>query len=581
MAEQRVQRRLAAILAADVVGYSRLMGEDETGTLAQIKTLRKEVFDPRTAEHNGRIVKTTGDGVLVEFTSAVDATECAIKIQRALTRRNEEVPEGQRIELRIGINLGDIIVDGDDIYGDGVNVAARLEALCDTGEVFVSAVVHDQVEGKIEADFKDLGERMVKNIDKPVGVYRVSSAVRPAVVTEVDKLFERPAVAVLPFENIGGDPDQEYFADGLTEDIITALSLWKSFPVIARNSTFAYKGQSPDIRKVGEELSAHYVVEGSIRKSGNKVRVTAQLINAHTGHHIWAERYDRELADIFALQDEITQQIASIIEPTIERTERQRISAKPPETLAAWEFSLKGYSYIYDETKVANEIARDMFNRAIELDPDYVRAYTGLSYTYSRDLRFFDPVDRAECLRLLFEAARRAVALDETDSDARSMLARGYMRAHQADSAVAEASRAVELNPNNARANEALGIALSLESDRYEEGIRYLERAIKLNPLAPQKHLWLTHVSMAHLCAGQIEKAIEYADEALRREPEFPEARVALASALGHMNNPREAQTAIKDFEDVARNWDERTVTWSQAVQDRLLDGLRKAGLLD
>ncbi len=251
MAEKRAQRRLAAILAADVVGYSRLMREDETGTLAQLKTLRKEVFDPRIADHNGRIVKTTGDGVLVEFASAVDATECAIKIQRALARRNEDVPEDHRIELRIGINLGDIIVDGDDIYGDGVNVAARLEGLCDTGEVYVSAVVRDQVEGKIEAAFEDLGEHTVKNIDKPIRVYRVSSEVRSAVAgpvaTKVDKLFERPAVAVLPFENIGGDPDQEYFADGLTEDIITALSLWRSFPVIARNSTFAYKGQSPDM----------------------------------------------------------------------------------------------------------------------------------------------------------------------------------------------------------------------------------------------------------------------------------------------------------------------------------------------
>ena len=296
MAEQRVQRRLAAILAADVVGYSRMIREDEAGTLAQLKTLRKEVFDPRIAEHNGRIVKTTGDGVLVEFASAVDATECAIKIQRSLARRNEDVPDVHRIELRIGINLGDIVVDGEDIFGDGVNVAARLEGLCETGEVYVSAVVHDQVEGKIDVVFDDLGEHTVKNIDKPIGVYRVPSKSKSGdaqfMANMTDKLFDRPAIAVLPLENIGGDPEQEYFADGLTEDIITALSLWRSFPVIARNSTFAYKGQSPDVREVARHLGVRYVLEGSIRTSGERVRITTQLIDGGSGSHVWAQRYD-------------------------------------------------------------------------------------------------------------------------------------------------------------------------------------------------------------------------------------------------------------------------------------------------
>ncbi len=308
MAEKRVQRRLAAILAADVVGYSRLMGEDETGTLAQLKVLRKEVFDPRIADHSGRIVKTTGDGVLVEFASAVDATDCAIRIQRALARRNEDVPEGHRIELRIGINLGDIIVDGDDIYGDGVNVAARLEGLCDTGEVYVSAVVHDQVEAKIEATFEDLGEHNVKNIDKPIRVYRFPKWTALSATTKTETyinqslaLPDKPSIAVLPFDNMSGDPEQEYFSDGISEDLITALSRIRHFNVIARNSTFSYKGTSPDIRQVSKELGARYIVEGSVRKSGNRVRVSAQLIDGTTGNHVWAERYDRDLEDIFAV----------------------------------------------------------------------------------------------------------------------------------------------------------------------------------------------------------------------------------------------------------------------------------------
>ena len=359
----RVQRRLAAILAADIVGYSRMMRGDEAGTLAQLKTHRIEVFDPHIADHNGRIVKTTGDGVLVEFASAVDATECAIKIQRSLARRNEDVPEGHRIELRIGINLGDIIVDGDDIYGDGVNVAARLEGLCDPGEVYVSAAVHDQVEGKINATLVDLGEHTVKNIDKPIGVYRVVSKPSPdkSAASEVDKLFERPAVAVLPFENISGDPEQEYFADGLTEDIITALSLWRSFPVIARNSTFAFKGQSPDIREIGEKLGARYVIEGSVRKGGDRVRVTAQLINSQTGHHIWSEQYDRDLVDVFELQDEIARRIAGIVVPELERAETKRQADKQPVNLEAWDYCLRGRSLLAAFDPDENQRVRELF----------------------------------------------------------------------------------------------------------------------------------------------------------------------------------------------------------------------------
>ena len=391
MAEQRVQRRLAAILAADVVGYSRLMREDETGTLAQLKVMRKEMFDPRIAEHDGRIVKTTGDGVLVEFASAVDATECAIKIQRALARRNEDVPEGHRIELRIGINLGDIIVDGDDIYGDGVNVAARLEALCDTGEVYVSAAVHDQVDGKITVTFADLGEHTVKNIDKPIRVFRVGEehgeTAAPGGATTDLQISGKPSVAVLPFDNMSGDPEQEFFADGLTEDIISALSTAYAFPVIARNSTFAYKGTSPDVRNVGRELGVRYVMEGSVRKSGNRLRITAQLVDAGTGEHVWAETFDRQVEDIFDVQDEITALIVATIEPTLEDAEAKRVSTQQTANVDAWGFYQRAMSFLHLYTPEGNRHAREMAERSIELDPTYGLAYVPIAYGHYRDLR--------------------------------------------------------------------------------------------------------------------------------------------------------------------------------------------------
>jgi len=326
MADERVQRRLAAILAADVVGFSRMMGEDETGTLERLKAMRRDVLDPKITEYGGRIVKLMGDGALVEFPSAVDAVEYAIDTQQILSGLNKILPEQSRIEFRMGINLGDVIVEGDDIYGDGVNIAARLESIAETGGICVSAMVYEGVRGKLAVEFSDMGDQSLNNIAAPVHVYNVQLSARErtddtGIASEA--LFRRPAVAVLPFENMSGDPDQEYFADGLTEDIITALSLWRSFPVIARNSTAAYKGQSPDIRKVGEELGARYVIEGSVRKSGNRVRVTAQLINSDTGHHVWAERYDRDLADIFDLQDELSRHIAATVAPELEFSEIQ------------------------------------------------------------------------------------------------------------------------------------------------------------------------------------------------------------------------------------------------------------------
>ncbi len=584
MAEQRVQRRLAAILAADVVGYSRLMREDEAGTLAQLKTLRKELLDPKVEVYGGRIVKTTGDGILIEFPSAVDAVQLAVDVQQAIARRVSDVPENRRIEFRMGINIGDVVVEGDDLFGDGVNIASRLEGLAEPGCTCISRTVYEQVRHKIDLAYDDMGEQLVKNIPDPVHVYGIAPSKREVaddVFTSAEASFRRPAVAVLPFENISGDPEQEYFADGLTEEIITALSRWRTFPVIARNSTFAYKGQSPDIRKIGEDLAARYVVEGSVRKAANRVRVTAQLINSETGHHVWAERYDREIGDIFALQDEITQQIVAIIEPTIERDERHRITNKPPGNLAAWEYSLRGEAYIYDQTKEASEKAREMFYRAIELDPNYPRAYTGLAWTYSNDVRYLWAPDRDEWLRLLFESAQRAVTLDDTDAEARIMLVRGYVLTSQPDEAIAEATIGVQLNPHSAAANNIMGNALAMGAGRYQEALPWFERSQRLNSNDPRQQVFSTQLALANLGAERYEQAVKYAQDAIRRQSDFVEARIVLGSAFGHLGHAEMAQKSIEGMNDDPVQYVEELFYYVRDLKNRLIDGLRKAGLTE
>jgi adenylate cyclase len=356
MAEERVDRRLAAIFAGDVAGYSRLMGVDEEGTLRQLKTHRKELIDPKITEHRGRIVKTTGDGVLVEFVSVVDAVRCAVDIQRGMVERNAEVPADRRIEFRIGINVGDIISDSNDIYGDGVNVAARLEALAEPGGIMVSRNVHDQVRDKLSFGFEDMGEQTIKNIARPIGVYHVSlvddaapiavKIAASAAKTELSSA-DRPSIAVLPFVNMSGDPEQEYFADGISEDILTGLSKLRWFFVIARNSSFTYKGKAVDVKRVARELGVRYVLEGSVRKGGNRVRITAQLIDAATGNHIWADRYDGDLTDVFALQDEITKKVVAAIEPRLLEAEGIRSQNRSPEDLGAWDMVIQANSLFW------------------------------------------------------------------------------------------------------------------------------------------------------------------------------------------------------------------------------------------
>jgi adenylate cyclase len=421
----------------------------------------------------------------------------------------------------------------------------------------------------------------VKNIIRPVRVYRVNAGLSFSIplTPEGTPASNKPSIAVLPFNNMSGDPEQKYFADGITEDIITALSRWRTIPVIARNSTFVYKGQSVDIRQVGEELGVRYVLEGSVRKSGNRIRITAQLIEVETNHHVWAERYDRDLEDVFELQDEIVQRISGIIEPTIQRTERQRSAIKPPNNLTAWDYSLKGYAHIYTGTKESNEQGRKMFIRAIELDPQYARAHIGLCSTYARDLRFRWCTDQTEWLRRLFELARRAIALDELDSEARTSLVRAYHMDHNPEAALTEARRAVALNPNDAYACNILGATLSITAARYQEGIPWFEKALELNPVDPQKHNYLSQLAIAKLCSGQHEAAIENAVEVMRDAPRYFEARVALASAYGYLGRTEDAQKIVEGFDETAQSFVESEPRWANETKNYVLDGLRKAGL--
>ena len=572
-----VQRRLAAILAADVAGYSRLMGEDEEGTLAALTAHRTELIEPCIAEHNGRVVKTTGDGLLAEFASVVNAVRCAIAWQKGITARTAQEPANCRIEFRIGVNLGDVIVQDGDIYGDGVNVAARLEGLAAPGGVVVSGSVHEQVRSWLDVTFADLGPQEVKNIAAPVHAYNVEPPASDAVGRPA---LGPSAIAVLPFENRSGDSEQDYFADGLTEDIITALSLWRSFPVIARNSVFAFKGTSPDVRRVGQELGARYIIEGSVRRSSDRVRVTAQLIDAETGHHVWAERYDRAIDDFFELQDEIADRIAAIIEPALAKAERKRIGAKRPSDLAAWEYCLRGFDHPGGYTPEDFAQAREMFAAALALDPDYARAYAGIAYSHCRDFRFGSADDRDETCRAAFVAARRAVAIDNTDSQSHIMLSRAYSLVGDGESMIAEGRRAIELNPHDTDALVMTGAFLAFWGGA-EEGAALIERGLELNPLDPRAFNFMSHLCIAYLVLGEYETAARWGREATRRNPDFFDAHINLASALGYLGRGEEAQKLLTRFEDSAIQYVSGQVWIRQDVTDVLLEGLRKAGLSD
>ena len=582
--DKLTQRRLAAVVSVDVVGYSRLMGLDEVGTLAALRAHRAELIDAKIAEHGGRIVKTMGDGLLLEFPSVVDATTCAIEMQEAMVARNAGIARDQRISFRIGVNLGDIIIEGEDILGDGVNIAARIEALAEPGGVAISGRVHDDVRDRLDAAFVDSGEQSLKNIARPVRVWQWSppgsNLEGSARARPPSTLSDKPSIAVLPFINMSGDPDQEYFSDGLTEDIITALAHYRTFPVISRNSTFAYKGHSPEIRTLAGELGVRYILEGSVRRSGQRVRISAQLTDGASGANVWAERFDRDLTDIFDLQDEIVQKIAGTVEPELHRAERQRSLTKNPKNLDAWDYYHRGWAKVFEYTKQGNEAARGYFGQAIELDPDYRAAYTGIAYSHHRDLTAEFAGDRDDSIAKCLEAARRGVALDPMNSNARVALAQAYIWPDQHDQAIAEAEKALELNPNNSWALTVLGTLLDSTGD-FEGGVRCIEKALELNPRDPRNHVSFTLIARAHLNVRDYGAAIEWAGRALRQHPGFPNANYLLAASLGHLDRFAEARAALDACEQAQPGFVAKRRAWKPyrdpASNDHLLEGIQKA----
>ena len=579
MGEARVERRLAAILAADVAGYSRLMGVDEEGTLTALKAYRREVIDPKIAEHRGRIVKTTGDGALVEFASAVDAVRCAMEIQRAMTERIAEIPEGRRVEFRIGINVGDIIIDEGDIYGDGVNIAARVETLASPGTICLSDDAYRQIKGKLALDVIDMGEQQLKNIAEPIRVYGVRLEGIPLCPSPA--LPDKPSVAVLPFTNMSGDPEQEYFADGITEDIITDLSKIAGLLVIARNSSFAYKGKSVDIRTIGRELGVRSLLEGSIRRASNRVRITAQLINAANGAHLWAERYDRDLTDIFAVQDEVTRHIVDALKIKLTPDEAARIADIPTNSLEAHDLFLRGRELILGR-KWTREIFDQLvalMTRAIQLDPDYAEAYAGLGFAHNQDFhnRFTgspDALDVAE------HFATIAVEKGPTVPFPHWVLAAVVLWKKKFDLVKRETEIALALNPNYALAWNTRGNAEAY-SGHPLAAIPYFERAMRLDPAFTQQY---THfLGSAYLVAGRYEAAAASFRERIRLVPETDLSRGLLISALGHLGQIDEARRVWSELRQLNPKYSFADhlsrLPFSPADADRIKEGIAKAGL--
>ena len=505
-----MERRLTAILAADVVGYSRLMGANETGTLAALKTLRTDFIDGRIAEHQGRIVKLTGDGMLVEFPSVVNAVACAAEVQRGMRDRNAGVPQDRRIEFRIGVNLGDVIVEGEDIFGDGVNVAARLESIAKPGGITISGSVRDHVGNRLDLAFEDMGEQTLKNIERPVRVYSVSLSspaardIKDATPAQQEQP-ERPSIAVLPFNNMSGDPEQEYFSDGITEDIITDLSKVSGLFVVARNTAFTYKGKPLKVQQVGQELGVAFILEGSVRKVGARVRVTGQLISSKDGGHVWADRYDRDLTDIFAIQDEITHAIVEELKVKLLPQEKKSIGQTPTDNVEAYTYYLRGRQFMQRHSKSNYQLARRMFAKAVELDPLYARAYAGI----------------ADCDSFLFLH---------------------YYLDVEIDSILATSAKALALEDGLAEAHASRGLALSL-GQRHEEAIAEFEQAIALGPNSFEAHYFY-----ARACFGQgkLERAAALFERAAEIKPDDYQSLILLIQTYRSLGRDRDSESVAR-----------------------------------
>ncbi len=586
MTEARTTRRLAAILAADVVGYSRLMAADETGTLAALKRHRQALFDPAVAAHNGRIVKLIGDGTLVEFSSVVEAVDCALAVQTAATGAGD----GPGITLRIGINLGDVIIEGDDIYGDGVNVAARLEPLAEPGGVCIASIVNESVAGRVKVVFADAGEVHVKNIDRPLRVWKWHPASASAAGVAVQPIASKPvkqapSIAVLPFANMSGDADQEYFSDGISEDIITDLSKVGGLVVIARNSSFAYKGKNVDIRTVGRELNVGAVLEGSIRRAGNRVRITAQLIDATTGGHLWAERYDRDLTDIFAVQDEVTGEIVKALKITLTPQERSLLAAGGTVSVEAHDLVLRARELLLRPQKNRETFVRtiDLLQQALTLDPNYANAYAGLAWVHQLDFqnRWSDDSDNA--LKRALDYVEKAIALDPNEAFGHYVAAIVTTFMRNLDRASSEVDKALALSPNFGLAINARGVTYVYKGEP-EKGIPDIERAMRLDMTFSQQYLHF--LGVAYLLAGRYETAAAHFRERILLAPETDFSRAFLAATLGHLGQGDEARRVWQELKQVNPKYTfeghmKRLPFSRQADVDRIVEGLAKAGLPD
>jgi adenylate cyclase len=629
MEPQNIQRKLTAILSADVKGYSRLMGEDEAETVRTV-TVYRQVMATLIQKHRGRVVDSPGDNLLAEFSSVVDAVRCAVEIQEELKARNAELPENRKMEFRIGVNLGDVIVEGERIYGDGVNIAARVEGLAEGGGVCVSGTVYDQIKNKLALGYEYLGEQTVKNITEPVRVYRVlmepgaaagvsrekrhglrqwqwaalvvaavlfvgTGAVAiwnfylrppvPPTVVPSEKvpaleLPDKPSIAVLPFVNMSGDPEQEYFSDGITEDLITDLSKISGLFVIARNSVFIYKGKAIKIAEVGRELGVRYVLEGSVRKANGRVRITAQLVDATTEGHLWAERYDRDLKDIFALQDEVAQKIVAALAVKLTEDEQKRLVRRYTDNMEAYDSLLQGLEYNNRYTKEANVQARQLYERAIDLDPEFALAYALLGLTHVHEWSFGWSQD-PQSLEQAFELAQRAITLEDSLPLGHAILGEVYLWKKQHVQAIAELEKTIALNPNHADGIAGLGNILNW-AGRPEEAIGLVKKAMRLNPMYPVWYLWgLGH---AYFLTNRYEEAIETLNRVLDRNPDHLPAHAYLAASYGELGRQGEARAEAAEVKRLSPQtstvaWRQRLPYKDQAVLERLFDSLRKAGL--
>jgi adenylate cyclase len=570
-------RRLAAIVAADVAGYSRLMGQDEAGTARALREHRTAA-DPLVAEHGGRIVKTTGDGVLIEFASVVGAVQCALALQTLSAERNAGIAGERRMEWRIGIHLGDVLVEGDDILGDGVNIAARLEGIAEPGGICISEDAFRQVRGKVEVEFTDIGEQSLKNIARPLRVYRAgsASAPEPAAPATGLPLPDKPSIAVLPFANMSGDPEQEYFADGMVEEIITALSRIRWLFVIARNSSFTYKGEAIDVKQVGRELGVRYVLEGSVRKAGGRVRITAQLIDAQSGTHLWADRFDGSLEDVFDLQDKVAISVAGVIEPTLRQAEIERARRKRPESLDAYDLYLRALPFAYTSMPEEADKALGFLERAIKLEPDFAVGHAMIAWAHEQ--RYLRGGLLEEEKTSALRHARLAIAAGSDDATALAIagLVIGFLDPRDYAAALDAFDRSLTLSPSSAL---ALGFSAVTRAWRGESAsaIQQAEQALRLSPFDPLSNIRHMAIAIAHFVAGRFEEAAAAANRAAQAQPRFSPPYWMRAAALANLGRADEAKIVAQRLLEVQPQFTIASITSAPFANREILDALGNA----